>query len=48
MLLMLAIIFLFVVIGLFIPQFGSRERGLVAVVAGMMTLVYIVFSNRVL
>ena len=45
---MLATIFLYAVMGLFVRRLGAREHVLVAVMASAMTLIYVLFANKVL
>ena len=46
--LMLAVIFLYVAIGLFVRRLGASEYAAVALLAGMMTTIYVLFANRVM
>jgi len=48
MFLMLAVMFLYVALGLFVRRLGTSEYVVVALIASMMTVIYFVFANRVL
>jgi hypothetical protein len=48
MFLMLAVIFLYVAMGLLARRIGAREHAMVALVASTMTLIYVLFANRAL
>lgn len=45
---MLVAILVYTVLGLFVRRIGAREHILVAVVASTMTVIYVLFANKVL